>query len=70
MGVRVGGEDSSDNFNGSLSFVCNEGLLLLTVGRLTRFVLACLLELSSDGWSGVVGNSVEQQGRQTLLQKN
>ena len=29
--------------------------------RLTQFVSACLLELSSDGWGRVVGNSVEQQ---------
>ena len=32
------------------------------VSGLTQFELACLLELSSDGWSEVVGDSVEEQG--------
>ena len=41
------------------SIIYNEGLLLLFVSGLTQFEFACLLELSSDGWSGVVGNSVD-----------
>ena len=38
----------------------NESLSLLFVSGLTQFVLACLLELSPDGWRWVFGLAGER----------